>query len=194
MPSLLHSRGLLAGAGSAASLIGAALVSLLVATGLVAFKSWPTAGGASTPSVSLPAAPASRVAVPTGAAGRASAATPAGATIVLPAAGTPVRRGSARTIARTGGRGGSTSGPARPTSTPPSPSPSSVQPGSPNAPTVTRRVTDTVADTTTTVTHTVATTVGGPAGGVVETTGDQVAQTVHHVGSAAQPLLGALGG
>ena len=55
-------------------------------------------------------------------------------------------------------------------------------------------MTDTVADTTTTVTHTVATTVGGPVGGVVETTGDQVAKTVNDVGSAAQPLLGALGG
>jgi len=44
------------------------------------------------------------------------------------------------------------------------------------------------------VTHEVGAAVGGPVGGVVETTGDQVAQTVRDVGSANQPLLGALGG
>jgi len=55
-------------------------------------------------------------------------------------------------------------------------------------------VTDGVADTTSAVTHEVGATVGGPVGGAVETTGDKVAQTVRDVGSATQPLLGALGG
>ena len=51
-------------------------------------------------------------------------------------------------------------------------------------------MTDGVADTTQATTHKVATTVGGPAGGAVQTTGDQVAQTVRDVGSTAQSLLG----
>jgi len=194
VPSLLHSRGLLAGAGSAASLIGAALVSLLFATGLVAFTAWPAAGGSSsTPSVNLPAAPAAG-GVSTGATGRASVAATAGPTIVLPAAGAPTRRGSARTIARTGGRGGSPAAGATPSTPAPSPGSSASQPTPAAAPGVTRQVTDGVAGTTSAVTHDVGATVGGPVGGAVETTGDHVAQTVRDVGSAAQPLLGALGG
>ena len=199
MPSLLHSRGLLAGAGSAASLIGAALVSLLFATGLVAFTAWPAAGGSSsTPSVNLPAAPAAG-GVPTGATGRASAAATAGPTIVLPAAGAPTRRGPARTIGRTGGLGGSPAAGASPSRPVPAPASSASQPTpapAPGAqtPGVTRRLTDGAADTTSAVTHEVGAAVGGPVGGVVETTGDQVAQTVRDVGSATQPLLGALGG
>jgi hypothetical protein len=180
---------LLAGAGSAASLIGAALVSLLFATGLVAFTSWPAADSSSTPSVNLPSAPTAGGGVPTGAAGRSSAA-PA---IVLPAAGTPSRRGTARSIARTGGRGGSTAVPAGP-SQPASSSPSGGAPSTPGAPAVPRNVTDDVADTTQATTHTVATTVGGPVGGAADTTGGEVAQTVRDVGDAAQPLLGVLGG
>jgi hypothetical protein len=190
VPSLLHSRGVLAGAGSAASLIGAALVSLLFATGLVAFTSWPAAQSSSTPSVNLPST-ATAGGVPTGAAGRASVAATAGPAIVLPAAGAPTRRGPARTIARTGGRGGSTAVPAGP-SQPAAPSPTGGAPGTPAAPAVPRNVTDDVADTTQATTHQVATTVGGPVGGAVDTTGGQVAQTVRDVGDAAQPLLGAL--
>jgi hypothetical protein len=193
VPSLLHSRGLLAGAGSAASLIGAALVSLLFATGLVAFTSWPAADSSSTPSVSLPSAPTAGGGVPTGAAGRGSAAVTAGPAIVLPAAGAPSRRGTARSIARTGGRGGSTAVPAG-SSEPAAPSPSGSASSTPSAPAVPRNVTDDVADTTQTTTHTVATTVSGPVGGAVDTTGGQVAQTVRDVGDEAQPLLGVLGG
>ena len=193
MPSLLHSRGLLAGAGSAASLIGAALVSLLFATGLVAFTSWPATGGSSTPSVNLPSAPTAAGGVPAGATGRGSAAVTAGPAIVLPAAGAPSRRGTARTIARTGGRGGSSAVPAR-TSQPAASSPSGGSPRTPGAPAVPRNVTDDVADTTQAATHKVAATVGGPVGGTVDTTGGQVAQTVRDVGDAAQPLLGILGG
>jgi hypothetical protein len=196
VPSLLHSRGLLAGAGSAASLIGAALVSLLFATGLVAFTSWPDAGGGSASSVSLPAAP-SPGGVPTGAAGRASAALSAVPAIVLPAAaGAPSRPGVARTIARTGGRGGST--PSAVTASPPASSPatggSQGSGGGSGSPTLTRRVTDGVADTTSAATDKVGSTVGGPAGTAIQTTGDQVAQTIRDVGTATQPLLGALGG
>jgi hypothetical protein len=190
VPSLLHSRGLLAGAGSAASLIGAALVSLLFATGLVAFTSWPATGSSSTPSVNLPSAPTAGGGVPTGAAGRGSAAVTAGPAIVLPAAGAPSRRGTARTIARTGGRGGSSAGTSQPTASPPS----GGSPSTPSAPVVPRNVTDDVADTTQAATHSVATTFGGPVGGTVDTTGGQVAQTVRDVGDAAQPLLGVLGG
>jgi hypothetical protein len=185
---LLHSRGLLAGAGSAASLIGAAIVSLLFATGLVAFTSWPAAKGSSTPSVNLPAAGGG---VPTGAAGRESVAATAGPAIVLPAAGALARRGPARTIARTGGRGGSPGAAAPRRPAPASPPSSSAPAGSPD---VARSVTDTLADTTQTTTHTVATTVGGPVGGAIDTTGDQVAQTVRDVGATTQPPLGALSG
>jgi hypothetical protein len=192
VPSLLHSRGLLAGAGSAASLIAAALASLLFATGLVAFTSWPSAGGGSVSSVSLPAAP-SPGGQPTGAAGRASA----GPAIVLPAAtSTPGRPGVTRTIARPGGRGGST--PSAVTASPPASSPatggSQGSPGSPASPAVTRQVTDGVADTTSAATDTVGSTVGGPPGTAIQTTGDQAAQTIRDVGTATQPLLGALGG
>jgi hypothetical protein len=192
---VLHSRGLLAGAGSAASLIAAAFVSLIVATGLVAFKSWPAAGGSGIPSVNLPSAPAAGGGVPTGAAGRASAAAFATPASVLPAAGAPERRGSARTIARTGG-GGSTAGASGATPPASSSSPGGSQPstGQPAAPSVTRQVTDGLADTTTNVTHQVGSAVGGPVGGAAQTTGDQVAQTVRDVGDATQPLLGALGG
>jgi hypothetical protein len=184
---------LLAGAGSAASLIGAALVSLLVATGLVAFTSWPAASTSSTPSVSLPSAPTAGGSVPTGAAGRGSAAVTAGPAIVLPAAGAPSRRGTARSIARAGGRGGSSAVSAG-SSQPAAPSPSGSAPSTPSTPAVPRNVTDAVADTTQATTHKVATTVGGPVGGAVDTTGGQVAQTVRDVGDAAQPLLGLLGG
>jgi hypothetical protein len=198
VPSLLHSRGLLAGAGSAASLIAAAFVSLLFATGLVAFTSWPAAGGSSVPSVSLPAAPAAG-GVPTGAAGRASAAISAGQAIVLPAAGAPPRRGTARTIARTGGRGGSTSAPTPAANTPPAAGSSSSEGSAPPAsrptpPGVTRQVTNGLADTTSNVTHQVGSTVGGPVGGAVQQTGDQVAETVREIGDATAPVLGALGG
>jgi len=189
VPSLLHSRGLLAGAGSAASLIAAALTSLLFATGLVAFSSWPGARGSSVPSVNLPpSAPAGGV--PTGAAGRASAvdANPARPAIVLP---TAARRGVARTIARTGGRGGTTTaGTAAPVAVPGAPSPSA--PSAPAAPSVPRRVTDGVADTTSSATHQVGSAVGGPVGDTIQATGDQVAQTVRDIGTAAQPLLGTL--
>jgi len=193
VPSLLHSRGLLAGAGSAASLIAAALTSLLFATGLVAFSSWPGARGSSVPSVNLPpSAPAGGV--PTGAAGRASAvdANPARPAIVLPtAASAPGRRGVARTIARTGGRGGTTTaGTAAPVAVPGAPSPSA--PSAPAAPSVPRRVTDGVADTTSSATHQVGSAVGGPVGDTIQATGDQVAQTVRDIGTAAQPLLGTL--
>jgi hypothetical protein len=192
---LSHSREVLAGAGSAASLVGAALVSLLFATGLVAFTSWPTAGGSSaTPSVDLPAAPAAG-GVPTGAAGRASAAATAVTTIVLPAAGAPARRGTARTIDRTGGRGGAPAAAAAPGASAPAipqPSPAPAPAPLPQTPVpgVARQVTDGVADTTTSVTHQVGETVGGPVGGAIEATGDQVAQTVHDVGATTQSLLG----
>jgi hypothetical protein len=196
VPSLLHSRGLLAGAGSAASLIAAAVASLLFATGLVAFTSWPAAGGGSVSSVSLPAAP-SPGGVPTGAAGRTSAAVSAAPAIVLPAAASaPGRRGVARTIARTGGRGGST--PSAVTASPPASSPttsgSQGSPGAQGSPAVTRQVTDRVADTTSAATDTVGSTVGGPPGTAIQTTGDQAAQTIRDLGTATQPLLGALGG
>jgi hypothetical protein len=189
VPSLLHSRGLLAGAGSAASLIAAALASLLFATGLVAFRSWPGTSGSPVPSVHLPSAPAAN-GVPTGARGRASAAT----TIVLPAAGTPANRGTARTIARTGARGGSTSASAGATGAAPVTSPTSggSQPpaGQPAVPSVTRQVTNGVADTTTNATHQAGSTVGGPVGSAVTQTGDQVAKAVRDVGAATEPLLG----
>jgi hypothetical protein len=195
---LLHSRGLLAGAGSAASLIAAAFASLLFATGLVAFRSWPGASGSPVPSVHLPSAPAS-TGVPTGARGRASDVA-AAATVVLPAAGRPANGATtARRIARTGGRGGSTSTPAGATGTA-APSTSSGSGGSqppagqPAVPSVTRQVTNGLADTTTNVTHNVGSTVGGPVGSAVEQTGGQAAQTVRDVGSATEPLLGALGG
>jgi hypothetical protein len=193
VPSLLHSRGLLAGAGSAASLIGAAVASLLFAAGLVAFTSWPAADGSSTPSVNLPAVPTTAGGVPTGAAGRASAAVTAGPAIVLPAAGAPARRGTARSIARIGGRGGSPAVPAGPSPTAASP-PSGSAPSTPSAAEAPRNVTDDVADTTQAATNKVATTVGGPVGGAVDTTGDQVAQTVRDVGDSVQPVLGVLGG
>jgi hypothetical protein len=182
--------------GSAASLIAAALVSLLFATGLVAFTSWPAAGGGSpVTSVSLPpSAPAGGV--PTGAAGRASAA---GVVVLAAPAAAPARRGAARTVARTGGRGGSTTAGAPATATTPtgSSSPGSGSQGSdggPSAPSVTRQVTDGLADTTSSTTHQVGSAVGGPAGDAIGATGDQVAETVRDVGTAAQPLLGALGG
>jgi hypothetical protein len=188
VPSLLHSRGLLAGAGSAASLIAAALTSLLFATGLVAFSSWPGAGGSSVPSVNLPSsAPAGGV--PTGAAGRASAVSARPAIVLPTAASAPGRRGVARTIARTGGRGGTTTaGAPAPVAAPGSPSPSA-----PPAPSAPRPVTDGLADTTSSATHQVGSAVGGPVGDTIQATGDQVAQTVRDVGTAAQPLLGALG-
>ncbi len=195
MPSLLHSRGLLAGAGSAASLIAAALASLLFATGLVAFRSWPGTSGSPIPSVHLPSAPAAD-GVPTGARGRASDAVAAG-TAVLPAAATPANGGSARTFAGTGGRGGSTSTSAGATGTTPATSSSSAgsQPaGQPAVPSVTRQLTNGLADTTTNATHQAGSTVGGPVGSAVEQTGDQVAQTVRDVGAATEPLLGGLGG
>src|SRR5215208_6122968 len=96
-------------------MVAAALASLLFATGLVAFKSWPAAGGSSAPSVNLPAAAPASAAVPAGAAGRASAVIPTGPAIVLPA---PQRRGPARAISRTGGRGGSAPTPAPAAGTP----------------------------------------------------------------------------
>ena len=196
LPSLLHSRGLLAGAGSAASLVAAAFASLLFATGLVAFRAWPSASGSPVPTVHLPSAPAAN-GVPTGARGRASDAV-AAATAVLPAAGTPANGGAARTIARTGGRGGSTSAPAGATGSAPTTSSGSggSQPpaGQPSVPSVTRQVTNGLADTTTNVTHQAGSTVGGPVGSTVTQTGDQVAQTVRDVGAATVPLLGALGG
>jgi hypothetical protein len=188
---------LLAGAGSAASLIAAAFVSLLFATGLVAFTSWPAAGGSSVPSVSLPSAPAAG-GVPTGAAGRASAAVSAGQAILLPAAGAPAHRGTDRTVAGTGGRGGSTAAPTPAGSTPSAGSSSSggsqPSPGQPTTPSVARQVTNGLADTTSTVTHHVGSTVGGPTGSAIQATGDQVADTVRDVGDATAPLLGALGG
>jgi hypothetical protein len=176
--------------------MAAAFVSLLFATGLVAFSSWPAASsGPDVPSVSLPPAPLAGAAR-TGALGRASAAVTAGQAIVLPAA---VRRGTARTIARTGGRGGSATAGAPATATTPtgSSSPGSGSQGSdggPSAPSVTRQVTDGLADTTSSTTHQVGSAVGGPAGDAIGATGDQVAETVRDVGTAAQPLLGALGG
>jgi hypothetical protein len=183
--------------GSAASLIAAALVSLLFATGLVAFTSWPAAGGgAPVTSVSLPpSAPAGGV--PTGAAGRASAA---GVVVLAAPAAAPARRGAARTVARTGGRGGGSVTAGTPATAPApvgSSSPGSGSQGSPDgpsAPSVTRQVTDGLADTTSSTTHQVGSAVGGPAGDAIGATGDQVAETVRDVGTAAQPLLGALGG
>ena len=192
MPSSLHSRGLFAGAGSAASLIAAAFVSLLVATGFVAFTSWPAAGGSSVPSVNLPSVPTAGV--PTGAAGRAFAAVFGGRPIALPAAGAPARRGTGRTIARTGGRGGSpapvVAGPAPATAA----TGGSSTPGGTAPAGVARQVTDGVADTTSTTTQQVGSAVGGPAGDAIEATGDQVAQTIRDVGTTVQPLLGGLGG
>jgi hypothetical protein len=180
--------------GSAASLIAAALVSLLFATGLVAFTSWPAAGGGSpVTSVSLPpSAPAGGV--PTGAAGRASAA---GVVVLAAPAAAPARRGAARTIARTGGRGGSTPATVAPSPPAAAPAPSGGAPatgGGPAPSSTTRQVTDGLADTTSAATHQAGSTVGGPAGGTIQTTGDQVAQTVRDVGDATAPLLGALGG
>jgi hypothetical protein len=174
--------------------MAAAFVSLLFATGLVAFSSWPAASsGPDVPSVSLPPAPLAGGAR-TGALGRASAAVTAGQAIVLPAA---VRRGTARTIARTGGRGGSTPAPVAPSPPAAAPAPSGGAPvtgGGPAPSSTTRQVTDGLADTTSAATHQAGSTVGGPAGGTIQTTGDQVAQTVRDVGDAAAPLLGALGG
>jgi hypothetical protein len=51
-------------------------------------------------------------------------------------------------------------------------------------------VTDGVADVTADTTKQVGSTVGGPAGAAIETTGDQVAQTVRYIGAAVQPVLG----
>ena len=185
MPSLLHSRGALAGAGSAVSLVAAALVSLLVATGFVAFSSWPVGSGAGVPSVTVPSVPPADGA-PRGASGRALSLP--GPAIVLQAGSTPARRRAARTVARTGARGGSAVIATSPTAAPaPGAAPVTSQPA-PSA--VTRRVTDGVADVTADTTKQVGSTVGGPAGAAIETTGDQVAQTVRDIGAAVQPVLG----
>lgn len=192
MPSLLHSRGLLAGAGSAASLIAAAFVSLLFATGLVAFRSWPGASGSPVPTVNLPSAPATS-GVPTGARGRASDVA-AAAAAVLPGTRRPDRGGAGPSIAGTGGGG---SAPTSPTGSA-APSTAAGTGGSQQqpvaAPSVTRQLTTGLADTTSATTHQVGDALGGPAGAAVQTTGDHVAQTVRDVGDATAPALGALGG
>jgi hypothetical protein len=185
VPSLLDSRGAFAGAGSAVSLVAAAVVSLLFATGLVAFTSWPLGPGSSVPSVTVPSAPTAD-----GASSRPSGRATAGPAIVLPAAGAPARRGTARTIAGTGARGGSAAtavAGAAPTTAPASGSaPATGQQG---PPAVTRQVTDGVAVTTADATTQIGSTVGGPAGAAIQSTGEQVAQTVRDVGSAIAPLV-----
>jgi hypothetical protein len=188
VPSLLDSRGALAGAGSAISLVAAALASLIFAAGLIGFTAWPAGNSPSVGSVVVPA-----TAAPASPAGRASAVTlPAPAAAPLRA----VSRGAAgRTVARPVARRGSA--PAAPGGAASSPTPTTSSPAPvslPGPPSVTRQVTSGLADTTTAVTHQVGSTVGGPVGGAIASTGDTVAQTLDNVGSATQPLLGALGG
>jgi hypothetical protein len=187
VPSSLHSQGALAGAGSAVSLVAAALVSLLFATGLVAFTSWPVGSKASTPSVTVPSAPVAD-GTPRGAS--AGAAALAGSAIVLPGAGAPAHRRAARTVARTGTRGGSTANASTPApiAAPASNTAPSTDQSPP--PAVTRSVTDSVADATANTTDQVGSAVGGPGGAAIQTTGEQVAQTVRDIGGAVQPVLG----
>jgi hypothetical protein len=190
VPSLLDSRGALAGAGSAISLIAAALASLLFAAGLIGFTAWPAGNSPSVGSVMVPAA---AVPAPAGAAGRATSVT-LPAPVAAPLRATS-RRAAARTVARPVSRRGSA--PAAPSAAASSPTPAGSSPapvGPPAPPSVTRQVTSGLADTTTAVTHQAGSAVGGPVGAAISSTGDTVAQTLDNVGSATQPLLGALGG
>jgi hypothetical protein len=185
--SLLHSRGTLAGAGSALSLIAAALASMIFAAGLIGFTAWPAGSGSSVQSVVVPSAPAGAGTLGGGARALAVAA-PA---VVLPAARVPARRGPVRTVVRPATGGGSA--PTATATAPAAPSPATATPApvtAPAPPSVTRQITSGLAGTTTAVTHQVGSTVGGPVGGAVQSTGDTVAQTLDDVGSATQSLLG----
>jgi len=185
--SLLHSRGTLAGAGSALSLVAAALASMIFAAGLIGFTAWPSGSGSSVQSVVVPSAPAGPG--PLGGGTRAVAV--AVPTVVLPAARVPARRAPAGTVVRpaTGGGSAPTATATAPAAAAPvSTAPAPVTPPAP--PSVTRQITSGLADTTTAVTHQVGSTAGGPVGGAVQSTGDTVAQTLDDVGSATQSLLG----
>jgi hypothetical protein len=185
VPSLLHNRGALAGAGSAISLVAAALASLIFAAGLIGFTAWPAGSSPSVQSVVVPTSGASTTARTQGA---ASVTLPGPATApVRPAAGAA----PARTVARRVTRSGST--PAR-TSSPSAPAPvAAAAPAPVTTPppsSVTRQVTSRLADTTTAVTQQVGSTAGGPVGSAITSTGDAVAQTLDNVGSITRPLLG----
>jgi len=184
VPSSLHSRGALAGAGTAASLIAAAVASLIFAAGLIGFTAWPAGNS---PSVSSVVVPAAASAAPAGAAGRATAVTLPGRAA---AARTPVSRIAPRTLARPVTRGGSAPARTPASGSTPAPVTSPTPVNTPSPPSVTRQVTSSLADTTTTVTHQLGSTVGGPVGSTITSTGDTVAQTLDNVGSIAQPLLG----
>ena len=184
MPSSLHSRGALAGAGTAASLIAAAVTSLLFAAGLIGFTAWPASDSPSMESVVVPGVAS---AAPAGAVGRATAVTLPGRAA---AARTPVRRIAPRTLARPVARGGSAPARTPASGSTPAPVTSPTPVVAPSPPSVTRQVTSGVADTTTTVTHQLGSTAGGPVGSVITSTGDTVAQTLDNVGSITQPLLG----
>jgi hypothetical protein len=178
---MLQSRGVLAGAGSAASLIGAALVSLLLSAGLVAISAWPDASRSSVPSVAMPAA------LPASAPAPAASAAPVApaATVVLAPAVAPATGGGAISVSR----------PGVPAPTPPTasqaPAPSPVaQPAPDVRPTSTlRSATDDVASTTTEVTRRAGSAVGGQPGSAVQGAGEQVSDVIRQAGGVASGLL-----
>jgi hypothetical protein len=178
---MLQSRGVLAGAGSAASLIGAALVSLLLSAGLVAISAWPEASRSSVPSVAVPAAPPAR-APATGAPAAPVAQAP---TVVLAPAAAPATGGGAISVSR----------PGVPAPTPPTASQASApSPVAQPAPDVRptrplRSATDDVASTTTEVTRRAGSAVGGQPGSAVQGAGEHVADVIRQVGGAASDLL-----
>jgi hypothetical protein len=195
---VLHRRGVLAGAGSAASLVAASVASLLFAGGLIAFSAWPSAGGSSVPSVTVPASPA------TGSAPGVRAVPVGAAAVVLPAATSPAGRRGARQVAGSGPSGGSVpsaaagagggsvsgSGAAPATGATPDltkPQPAPVADG-------VQRIADAGAGATSGTTGRAGSAVGGPAGQAVQGAGEQVAQAVRDAGGAAADLIRGVAG